>query len=421
MPGVKAIKSSDYTYNLPQEKIALYPLQKRDESKILIYKNGNISSDIFKNSSQYIPENSIVILNNTKVVNARIYFKKPTGARIEIFCLEPEKGLSNLETAYTEKGGSVWKCLIGKAGKWKSGTLLQKISAEDKEYTLEAKITGRGKDFFLIEFVWKPKELTFAEMLHLFGVTPLPPYIKREAEKSDENTYQTVYAEYEGSVAAPTSGFHFINETLTSFKNKNIELQYLTLHIGAGTFKPVTSDTIGDHNMHPEKIIINRKLIESLYGNLKNVNRDEYRTVIMGGTTSVRALESFYWYALNLMNNFEEDRLISGFNVSQWFPYENRYENKNTHEPFGFVLEKMYKYNLQEITGETSMIIVPGYKFKIADALITNFHLPGSTLLLLVAALTGNDWKNIYNYALENEFRFLSYGDSSLLFKNTGR
>ena len=258
-------------------------------------------------------------------------------------------------------------------------------------------------------------------MLYLFGVTPLPPYIKREAEKSDENTYQTVYAEYEGSVAAPTSGFHFINETLTSFKNKNIELQYLTLHIGAGTFKPVTSDTIGDHNMHPEKIIINRKLIESLYGNLKNVNRDEYRTVIMGGTTSVRALESFYWYALNLMNNFEEDRLISGFNVSQWFPYENRYENKNTHEPFGFVLEKMYKYNLQEITGETSLIIVPGYKFKIADALITNFHLPGSTLLLLVAALTGNDWKNIYNYALENEFRFLSYGDSSLLFKNTGR
>jgi len=420
MTDVKAIKSTDYTYDLPQNRIALYPLQKRDESKLLVYKNGGISSDIFRNISQYIPENSIIILNNTKVVNARIYFKKTTGARIEIFCLEPEKGLSYLETAYNEKGSSVWKCLIGKAGKWKAGTLLQKTYKKDKEYLLGAKINGRGKDFFLIEFTWEPKELNFTEILHLFGITPLPPYIKREAEKSDENTYQTVYAEYDGSVAAPTSGFHFTDETLNSLKDKNIELQYLTLHIGAGTFKPVTSGTVGEHNMHPEKIIISRKLIKFLYNNLKNTNPGEYKTVIMGGTTSTRALESFYQYALNLMHDFKEDRLINGFNVSQWFPYENQYKNINAFEPFEFVLEKMYKHNLEEITGVTSMIIVPGYDFKITDALITNFHLPGSTLLLLIAALTGNDWKKIYNFALENEFRFLSYGDSSLLFKNNG-
>jgi S-adenosylmethionine:tRNA ribosyltransferase-isomerase len=418
MTDLKAIKSTDYTYELPQNRIALYPLQKRDESKLLVYKNGNISSDIFKNITRYIPENSIIILNNTKVVNARIYFKKNTGARIEIFCLEPEKGLSHLEAAYTEKGSSVWKCLIGKAGKWKSGQSLQTSLLKNGEYTLEAKITGKGKDFFLIEFKWKPQELSFLEILHLFGITPLPPYIKREAERSDESTYQTIYAEHDGSVAAPTSGFHFTDETLNSLKNKKIETKFLTLHIGAGTFKPVTSDTIGEHNMHPEKIIINKNLIECLYLNLKTSNTENYKTVIMGGTTSTRALESFYWFALSLMNDFKEELLINGFNVSQWLPYENKYEKLKECEPFEFILDKMTKYNLDEIFGETSLIIVPGYKFKVTDALITNFHLPGSTLLLLVAALTGNNWREIYNYALENEFRFLSYGDSSILFKN---
>lgn len=418
MPDAKFIKSKDYTYELPQNRIALYPLKKRDKSKLLVYKDGGISTDVFRNITQYIPENSIVVLNNTKVVNARIYFQKPTGARIEVFCLEPETGLSHLETAYTEKGRSVWKCLIGKAGKWKSGALLQKTHVENKEFILEAKIIGRGKDFFHIEFTWEPKELNFSEILQLFGITPLPPYIKREAEKFDENTYQTVYAEHKGSVAAPTSGFHFTEEALNSFKNKNIDTKYLTLHIGAGTFKPVTSDTIGEHNMHSEKIIINYDLIVSLFENLKCLNSDERKTVVMGGTTSVRALESLYWLALYLMNDFKEDLFINGFNVSQWLPYENKYKNSYSYEPLEYLLEKMSKYNLKEITGKTSLIIVPGYKFKLTDAIITNFHLPGSTLLLLIAAFTGNDWRKIYSYALDNGFRFLSYGDSSLLFKN---
>lgn len=418
MPDVKDIKSTDYTYELPRNRIALYPLKKRDESKLLVYKNGNISSDIFKNITLHIPDNSIVLLNNTKVVNARLYFSKPTGARIEIFCLEPEKGLGHLETAFTDTGASVWKCLIGKAGKWKSGTLARKIIKDNKEYNLEAKVTGKEKDCFLIEFIWEPSHLFFSEILALFGVTPLPPYIKREAGESDVNTYQTIYAELNGSVAAPTSGFHFTDSVINSLQNKNIELKYLTLHIGAGTFKPVSSETLGGHNMHSEKIVLNKDLIRSLYQNMKNVNTENYKTVVMGGTTSVRAVESFYLFALNLMNDFKEESLLNGFVVSQWLPYEKKYDKINCYEPFEYMLEKMSKYNLNEIMGESSLIIVPGFEFNITDALITNFHLPGSTLLLLIAALAGKDWRTIYKYAVENNFRFLSYGDSSLLFKN---
>lgn len=418
MPDVKNIKSSDYTYQLPQNRIALYPLSQRDESKLLIYKNAKIFSGIFKNITHYIPENSILILNNTKVVNARLYFHKPTGARIEIFCLEPEKGLGNLEAAFTEKGVSIWKCLIGKAGKWKSDPLEKNFIAGNVSYKLEAKISGKEKDYFLITFNWKPDDLPFSDILNFCGVTPLPPYIKREAEDSDVKTYQTLYAEQNGSVAAPTSGFHFTEDVLNSLKSKNVNSYYLTLHIGAGTFKPVTTETLREHYMHSEKIIFSKELITALYLNLKDFGTEDYKTVVMSGTTTTRAVESLFWFASQMLNDFNEKYFTQGFSVPQWMPYELQLKNINAHEPFEFILEKMVKLGLTEIKGETSLIIVPGYDYKITDAVITNFHLPGSTLLLLVAALVGNDWKKIYDYALVNNFRFLSYGDSSLLFKN---
>lgn len=418
MPDVKNIKSSDYTYQLPQNKIALYPLKKRDESKLLIYKNDKISNDVFKNIPQHIPENSILILNNTRVVNARIYFRKPTGARIEIFCLEPEKGLGYLESAFTEKGESTWKCLIGKAGKWKFGLLEKNFYNENISYKLEARVTGKKKHYFLITFTWQPADLPFFDILNLCGVTPLPPYIKREAEDSDVQTYQTLYAEQNGSVAAPTSGFHFTNDVLNALKSKNINFLYLTLHIGAGTFKPVTTETLREHYMHSEKIIFSKEFITSLYLNLKNLGTENYKTLVAGGTTSTRAIESLYWFAAQMLNDFNEEYLTYGFSLPQWMPYEIQLKNMNTYEPLEFILEEMEKLGLAEIKGETSLIIVPGYEYKITDVLITNFHLPGSTLLLLVAAFIGDDWKKIYDHALLNNFRFLSYGDSSLLFKN---
>jgi S-adenosylmethionine:tRNA ribosyltransferase-isomerase len=418
MQDAKNIKSIDYTYTLPQDKIALYPLHKRDESKLLIYKNGNTSSDIFKNISDHIPRNSILILNNTKVVNARLYFHKPTGARIEIFCLEPATGLSSLESAFAAQGESTWKCLIGKAGKWKSGTLEKNFYCENIPYKLEARVTGKEKHYFLITFSWQPADLPFSEILKACGVTPLPPYIKREAEDSDVQTYQTLYAEQDGSVAAPTSGFHFTDDVLNALKSKNVDLRYLTLHIGAGTFKPVTTETLREHYMHSEKIIFSKEFITALYFNLKDIGSENYKTLISGGTTSTRAIESLYWFAVQVLSDFNEEYLTHGFSLTQWFPYEFQLKNMNAHEPLEFILEKMEKLGLEEIKGETSLIIVPGYDYKITDALITNFHLPGSTLLLLVAALVGDDWKKIYDYALANNFRFLSYGDSSLLFKN---
>lgn len=418
MSKFKDIKISDFKYNLPQDKIALYPLTNRDESKLLIYKNAKISDDVFKNISKYIPENSILILNNTKVVNARIYFCKPTGARIEIFCLEPANGLFFLESAFTEKGESTWKCLIGKAGKWKSGPLEKTFNSQNISYKLKARITGKEKHYFLITFSWYPADLPFSDILNRCGVTPLPPYIKREAEDSDVQNYQTFYAEQDGSVAAPTSGFHFTVDVLNALKSKNINLHYLTLHIGAGTFKPVTTETLRDHYMHSEKIIFAKELITVLYFNLKNLGTENYKTLVAGGTTSTRAIESLYWFAAQMLIDFNEEYLTHGFSLPQWFPYEFQMKNTNVHEPLEFILEKMEKLGLAEIKGETSLIIVPGFEYKITDALITNFHLPGSTLLLLVSALAGDDWKKIYDYAFANNFRFLSYGDSSLLFKN---
>jgi len=417
MISYKNIDIKDYTYILPQDKIALYPVKNRDESRLLIYKYNNIHNDYFKNIHLHFPVNSILVLNNTKVVNARIYFRKPTGAQIEIFILEPENGLAELETVYSDKGKSVWKCLIGKAGKWKHGALEKNFFINNRSYTLSAGISDKKKDCFLIEFSWEPDDICFSDVLYYSGITPLPPYIKRPVEESDAEAYQTVYAKNLGSVAAPTSGFHFTGDVMEKLKNIKTEIKYLTLHIGSGTFKPVTTETLAEHIMHSEKIIFSYDLIELLYLNLKNKNNDGYRKIIAGGTTSTRALESLFVFSSDLMNNYSDKRIYNPFSVTQWMQYENNYLKLNDYNSIEFLLEKMSKHNIREISGETSLIIVPGYKYKVIDGLITNFHLPRSTLLLLVAALIGDNWKNIYKYALENNFRFLSYGDASLLLK----
>ena len=410
----KNLSISDYTYSLPEERIANYPLSERDASKLLVYNEGEISEDVYKNIAAHIPADSLLILNDTKVVEARLLFQKPTGGVIEIFCLEPHEQYTNITTAMQQHGKVFWQCLVGGASKWKHGQVLKKIvSAYSKEIILQAVYTEKRKDSFVIELSWTATDMSFAELLHHAGAIPLPPYIKRKAEISDSERYQTIYGYQAGSVAAPTAGLHFTDTIFKTLREKNIQTDFVTLHVGAGTFKPVKSETMEQHEMHSEFIDVSKETIE-------NIIRHLDKTIIAVGTTSIRTIESLYWLGVKtrspeLRSGIEPER-NSGNQLEQWEAYDMAEQNLSPVEALQSLLLWMEKNKAQRLVTRTQIIIAPGYQLRIAKALITNFHQPQSTLLLLIAALIGDDWRRVYDHALQNNFRFLSYGDGCLLY-----
>jgi S-adenosylmethionine:tRNA ribosyltransferase-isomerase len=404
----KQLQIKDFTYALPEERIAVYPLADRDASKLLVYKQGNISEDVYRNIALHLPEGALLVLNDTRVVEARLLFQKPTGGNIEVFCLAPHTQYADITTAMLQKHRVWWNCLVGGASKWKRGTMLEKKIATTKgNIVVQASIAERLADSFTVEMRWEPGDLSFAEILHYAGVIPLPPYIKREADKKDEERYQTIYARQQGSVAAPTAGLHFTESIFRSLGNKHIEHDFVTLHVGAGTFKPVKSESMKDHIMHAEFIDVRYETIEKL---LQNTGK-----VFCVGTTSLRTVESLYWMGVKLKK--DTGLTVNDLVITQWEVYEELAAYKvPAHESLKAVLKWMKQQHMERLITQTQIIIAPGYDFNIISGLITNFHQPQSTLLLLVAALIGKDWEKVYRYALENDFRFLSYGDGCLLF-----
>ncbi|MBI2274092.1 MAG: S-adenosylmethionine:tRNA ribosyltransferase-isomerase [Bacteroidetes bacterium] len=403
----KELSIIDFTYELPDERIARYPLAERDQSKLLIYRNGQISETIYAELAAHIPANSLLVFNNTKVVEARLLFEKPNGGRIEIFCLEPHEQYGDITTAMLQKGKVWWKCLVGGAKKWKEGALISQIEKYDSsEITLTARKIEQYADAYLIELSWDDADMSFAELLHAAGVIPLPPYLNRAAEESDQERYQTIYAKYDGSVAAPTAGLHFTNSLFAKLTKKNIRHSFVTLHVGAGTFKPVKSATMQDHEMHAEFIDVSAAFIEQLL-------QETAGPVIAVGTTSLRTLESLYW--LGVKTKLDPHISAEALTITQWEPYELAQYNFSAAEALTALLDWLQQNQADRLITKTQIIIAPGYTFRIIKGLITNFHQPQSTLLLLVAAITGDNWKKIYQYALDHQFRFLSYGDGSLL------
>lgn len=403
----KDISIIDYTYQLPGERIARYPLAARDESRLLVYKDGNIREDIYLNLDDYLPDDSFLVFNNTRVIEARILFQKPTGAFIEIFCLEPYKQYADFTSAMLQKERIQYKCLIGGAGKWKPGMVLHKAVAD---FILSARIVGRTSEAFIIELSWNKAEMTFAGVLHSAGVIPLPPYLHRDAEDKDKETYQTVYAKKEGSVAAPTAGLHFTPRLFKKLDKKSIHYDFVTLHVGAGTFKPVKAEKMEGHEMHAEYIEAELSFIENLIKYIDNV--------VAVGTTSLRTIESLYWIGVKLSLNPKAKSKNEMLMIHQWDAYELKAGLSAT-DALRYLIDWMKKHKLQKFITKTQIIIAPGYDLKIAKGLVTNFHQPQSTLLLLVAAIVGDDWRRIYDYAIKNDFRFLSYGDGSLLWTST--
>ena len=402
--NVKEISIKDFQYDLPDERIAKFPMAERDYSKLLVYKNGEVREDMFYHLPDYLPSRTLMVFNNTKVIQARLHFRKETGALIEIFLLEPSNP-SDYEQMFQMTERCVWLCLVGNQKKWKRGPL---IHHEDL-FTIHAERIGEMGTSQIIEFQWNAAEgqppLSFAEVIDKIGELPIPPYLNRETQECDKTTYQTIYSKIKGSVAAPTAGLHFTDRVLRDIDAHGVEREELTLHVGAGTFRPVKSDTIGQHPMHTEYVAVRRHTIDRLiaYGG----------SAIAVGTTSVRTLESLYYMGLKVMKNpdLSEDQL----HVNQWEPYEN---NEDTCQPviaLQALSDWMSRHELSVLHSSTQIIIAPGYDYKIVKMLVTNFHQPQSTLLLLVSAFVKGDWRRIYNYALSHDFRFLSYGDSSLL------
>jgi len=397
------IRIEDYNYPLAEEQIAKYPLPQRDQSKLLFFKHGKITENKFLNIPELLPENSLLLFNETKVIQARLLFQKPSGAKIEIFCLEPITPSNDFQRAMQQQPPVVWKCLIGGAKKMKNAKVSAKIKVHGEEITLFAEKKEKLNDAFLVEFSWEPDDIHFSEILETSGLTPLPPYLHRNAEASDKERYQTVYARLDGSVAAPTAGLHFTENILSKLNTKDIDTDKLVLHVGAGTFKPVSSDTIDAHVMHTEKIRVKIQTLQHLLTSPDKV-------IIPVGTTSMRSLESLFWMALNYFHG-----KTNYTKVEQWDPYQLEIpDNFSSKTALELLMKALKQENKNVLEGETQMIIIPGYEFRFAKGLITNFHQPKSTLLLLVAALIGENWKKAYDYALKNDFRFLSYGDSCL-------
>jgi S-adenosylmethionine:tRNA ribosyltransferase-isomerase len=401
----KKLRIENFTYALPDDSIAKYPLAERDASKLLIYKGGSINEDIYRNLAGHIPADTLVVFNQTKVVHARLLFKKPSGGVIEVFCLNPF-GQTDIATAMLQKGMVTWECMVGGAAKWKDGMVLQ-LTNDIPGFTLSARIVERHSSGFILSLEWDNEDLTFAEILHYAGKVPLPPYLHRDAALEDERSYQTVFAKEEGSVAAPTAGLHFTKELLQSLAAKNIDTTFLTLHVGAGTFKPVKSETMAEHDMHAEWMEVTNDTLQQLINGLG-------KKIVAVGTTSLRTLESLYWIGNKLKNGQDVDK--SGIAVTQWEPYETTV-TCDAKEALQGIINYMDENKLDKIITRTQILIAPGYKFRIVNGLVTNFHQPQSTLLLLVAALIGDNWRNVYDYAMRHDFRFLSYGDGSLLWR----
>ena len=403
----KNISILDFTYDLPVDRIALHPLSERDASKLLIYKNGNILEDIYRNIDAYLPPESFLVFNNTKVIKARMRFQKSSGGSIEIFCLEPYDTINEYSSIMNKKGSVKWKCMIGGVGKWKNGKLTKKLGIGNWE--LGATLIEKLPDAYVVEFSWVPADLSFAEVLEHAGDIPLPPYIKRNTEVEDTERYQTIYAKDEGSVAAPTAGLHFTDEIFNRLDEKNIQKDFVTLHVGAGTFKPVKAATMQGHEMHAEWIDVSVEFIENLVLQLD-------KTIIAVGTTSLRTIESLYWMGVKV--HLQPD--IKHLDINQWEVYEEPLANGNVKvvDALSSLVNWLKKNDQQRLFTQSQILIAPGYTFKIANALVTNFHQPQSTLLLLVAAAIGDDWKKIYDHAMQRNFRFLSYGDGSLIFIN---
>ena len=393
---VKQINISDYNYNLPDEKIAKFPLEKRDSSKLLTYVSGNVSTNVFSSLPEILPANSCLVFNNTRVIQARLEFFKSTGSRIEIFCLEPQEP-SSYELSLSSTQSCVWKCMIGNLKKWKGEVLKKEVGADN--LVLEAERLETNGNTSYIKFSWN-NGVAFAEVLDLLGELPIPPYLNRKTQESDKTTYQTVYSKVKGSVAAPTAGLHFTPEVISALHDKGIKTMELTLHVGAGTFQPVKAEEIGGHAMHAEKVEVSKEFIQNLIENLGNI--------VAVGTTSVRTLESLYYLGVQLHNG--DTSLL----VNQWEPYESE-KVLSAREALEAILNYMEKTQSNILYATTQIMIVPGYKFNIVNVLITNFHQPKSTLLLLLAAFVGEKWRELYEYALNNDYRFLSYGDSSVL------
>ena len=397
------IRIEEFNYPLPDERIAKFPLTKRDESKLLVYRNGKIDEAVFKQLSDYLPQGSMLVYNNTRVIQARMLFQKETGAQIEVFCLEPVIP-HDYALVFQQTESCSWLCLVGNLKKWKEGALHKTIRMDDKEVVLSAERIKTTGDSHLIRFSWNNPQVTFAELLDAAGILPIPPYLHRETRESDLQTYQTVYSKIKGSVAAPTAGLHFTPEVLAGLDAKGFTREEVTLHVGAGTFKPVKSEVIGDHEMHTEFISVRRSAIENIRTNLGRI--------IAVGTTSVRTLESLYYMGRTLVNN--PDATPEELVVTQWTPYHDT-EEVTAHEALTALLNYLGRNQTDTLLSATQIMIAPGYEFKIVKGIITNFHQPKSTLLLLISAFVNGNWKSIYNYALDNDFRFLSYGDSSLL------
>ena len=402
---IRNIRINEYDYELPEERIAQYPVDERDKSQLLVYRNGKISKDIFMNISSHLPPDSLLVFNNTKVIRARLLFTKTTGAGIEIFCLEPLLP-AQYERSFSSASPVEWKCIIGNLKKWKGGTLSNEFNCKGRAFELTARKMRPEGEAWRIRFSWEPGEISFGEVIESAGHIPLPPYIRREDEDEDYIRYQTVYGRIDGSVAAPTAGLHFTDGVLRYILNKGIRSVEVTLHVGGGTFQPVRSNDISMHEMHSEHFFVSRDAIETL---LENHGR-----IIAVGTTSVRTLESLYWLGVKI--TLDHSVTDSGLSTGQWEPYETG-DKISVQESLESLLDLMRTRQSGFLKASTRIMIIPGYEFRMISGMITNFHQPRSTLLLLVSAWAGNDWKNIYTYALDNNFRFLSYGDSSLLIK----
>ncbi|NDF97419.1 MAG: S-adenosylmethionine:tRNA ribosyltransferase-isomerase [Chitinophagia bacterium] len=400
----RLLSIDDYDYDLPSEKIAATPLAVRHESKLLCYKNKAISDHRYIDLPELLPSNSFLVFNETKVIPARLLFEKNTGGLIEIFCLQPDASYREMSEALLAKGRVIMQCLVGGASKWKPGVWLIKDCGLIQ---LQALVKKKEDDHFLIEFQWTPKELTFAGVLETAGATPLPPYIKRPAADEDRQLYQTVYAKQEGSVAAPTAGLHFTEHLLSKLNDKKIEQGFLTLHVGAGTFKPVKAAIMQGHNMHAEWIDVSLSFLEKWQAQLD-------KPLVTVGTTTLRTLESLYWLGVKLC----KEKYETAPTLSQWECYTLEQEAIPLQVALASLIDWMRCRHLENFVSQTALLVVPGYRCKVVNGLLTNFHQPRSTLLLLIASLVGDDWRKIYRHALENQYRFLSFGDGSLLWRN---
>ena len=402
----KHIKINDYNYALPDERIAKFPIAQRDHSKLLVYRHGDVSEDVFYNITNYLPAGALMVFNNTKVIQARLHFRKATGALIEVFLLEPHCP-ADYEQMFQTTSKCSWICMIGNLKKWKEGSLDRTFEVKGNRLTLSAKRIQDVGGSYVVEFSWDNADVSFAEILDVAGELPIPPYLNRETQESDKTTYQTVYSKIKGSVAAPTAGLHFTNDVLTKLDSHGIDREELTLHVGAGTFKPVKSEEIEGHEMHTEYICVKRQTLEKLLAH--------NASAIAVGTTSVRTLESLYYIGVKLEKGL--DLSENELHVNQWEPYDNADGTLavSPKKAISNIIAYLDHNGLNALHTSTQIIIAPGYEYKIVKMLVTNFHQPQSTLLLLVSAFLHGDWRKVYDYALSHDFRFLSYGDSSLL------